>query len=246
MKPPNLICSLLLFYLIVPLPFVFSQQAADYAALPGVEKEWWFDQITGLQNSKIINGKEYFIPFNGGETHPFYLSRQSLPAKVIYDGQVFLNVPVLFDIYNDLVIVTQIKKATQVLVQVDNTKIPGFQFNNAVFRRFNVTDKNGTDAVTGHYQVLHDGQNILLLAKRRKVRMVNKYTHQVEYKEESAFYTLYHERWHTVKGRRSFYKILPADKTLLIKNFIRKNKLKTMNEEHLTRIVSFIDQQMQQ
>jgi hypothetical protein len=243
MKSPILICSLL--YL-VPLPYLFAQQAAGYFASPGGEKEWWLDQITGLQNSKIINGKEYFIPFNGGDTHPFYLSRQALPVKVIYDEQVFLNVPVLFDMYSDLVIVAQIKKATQVLVQVDNTKILGFQLNNAVFRRFNIADKNGTDAVTGHYQVLHDSQNILLLAKRRKVRLVNKYTHQLEYKEESAFYTLYHERWHAVKGRKSFYKILPADKTSLIKNFIRKNKLKTRSEEHLTRIVSFIDQQMQQ
>src|SRR5687768_11967271 len=98
MKSPILICSLLL-YLVVPLPDVFSQQAAGYPALSGEEKEWWFDQITGVQNSKIINGKEYFIPFNGGDTHPFYLSRQALPAKVIYDEQVFLNVPVLFDIY---------------------------------------------------------------------------------------------------------------------------------------------------
>src|SRR4051812_49310890 len=90
----GLLCSLAAFGQQLPMaePLVYDQ------------KEIWFDNIVGPENSGLVNGREYFIAFPGATSHPFFGSREMTGEKLVFHSQLYVNVPLLYDIFNDEII----------------------------------------------------------------------------------------------------------------------------------------------
>src|SRR6188768_2996576 len=83
---------------------LFAQENQLAAESPDL----WFDQIVTIENSALINGLEYTIPFKGFQTHPFYQSADGERTTITYDGDVYRNVTLLYDAYSDEVILKSI------------------------------------------------------------------------------------------------------------------------------------------
>ncbi len=68
-----------------------------------------FDDAIGIENTAIINGTKYTVPFQVSGTHPFYNSSIGEKGNSIFIGQPYFNLTLLYDIYSDQLIVQQLR-----------------------------------------------------------------------------------------------------------------------------------------
>src|ERR1700676_3634711 len=60
------------------------------------------------ENAHIYNGYEYFTPDRNIKGSPYYLSESPAPSNLIYDDSYYQNIPILYDIVKDEVIINRL------------------------------------------------------------------------------------------------------------------------------------------
>ncbi len=237
--------STIRFLTIVPLLGLFffqqapAQQLIAEQPLAYNNKESWFDKIVSRQNTSIINGPEYFMPFKGFSTTPFFGSMELANERVAYENQVYENVPLLYDIYDDvLVLRIRDKNGMFAMVSVDKSKVEGFTLYHHRFRKLTGPKPGSPVPVSQYFDVLYEGRNLMLVAKRSKSRHVSGYV--TEYEPEEKYYFVKQGQWSQLSGVKSFYRLM-EDKKDQINNFIESEKIriKKKEEKDLIAIAAF-------
>lgn len=139
----------------------------------------WFDNEVGKENTSLFNGIEYVdIHRVVNDKHKFYKSPQFSLGSIIYDGQPFYNIPLKYDIFDDVVIVKVEHQLGSSLFQLLTEKIS----------EFNIGDENfiyldGFENVErrGIYQVLNGGKTFSMYKRNRKKMFQRK-------NDQSAYY----------------------------------------------------------
>jgi len=211
----------------------FSQKSTVY------QKEIWFDHQVGFENSGIINGPEYFMPGQGAETHPFYGSRDLSDESVIFKGQRYGNVGLMYDLYSDILILRhQDKNGFFVLIQLEKVNVDTFTLYGHRFKKLSVVNSDGKIQSPQFYDILFEGEKLNLIAKRKKV------THVVgsrpEYTLDETFYFLKDNQLIPLNRKKNIYKAVNGEKNN-IQEFINKNKLNIRDENDLLLIARFCD-----
>jgi hypothetical protein len=214
---------------------VVSHSQLTSKELPRYEINGLFDSIIAAPNPELINGSEYFVPFNGGITNPFYGSLQLMSSELWYIGQYFPNIFLLYDIYSDkLVLRNKDKSGLYAMVELDQSKVEAFTLYSHHFKKMinpNFSTKNGYE---GFYDVLYEGVSISLVSKRLKVE--NQTNTRVEYKQDDLFFIVVRGKWKLIKGFRSF---LDLDETDEIKRFVKEKNIRTNRlEESDMKVIS--------
>jgi hypothetical protein len=60
------------------------------------------------ENAHIYNGYEYSTPDRNIKGSPYYLADSPIPAELIYDGNYYQNIPVLYDLTKDEVVINRL------------------------------------------------------------------------------------------------------------------------------------------
>ncbi|MEO7989782.1 MAG: hypothetical protein ABI663_09590 [Chryseolinea sp.] len=217
--------------------FSFAQQAQVKQAFTYDQKELWFDKIVTLKNTNLINGPEYFIPFQATTTHPFFGSRELTNEELAYDHQRYVNVPILYDIFGDILILRlQDKNGLFAMVQINEDKVESFSLYHHHFRK--LTNPKESETGSGYYDVLYEGKNIMLVAKRGKSKYI--LNDRVEFQLEEKFYFIRNNEWSRLSGTGSCYKLMKANKSR-ITSFIKSQKIKVrkQNEQDIIAIAAF-------
>jgi hypothetical protein len=194
------------------------------------------------ENAHIYNGYEYFTPDRNIKGSPYYLSDSPWPADVIYDDSYYKNIPILYDIVKDEVVINRLGQNFK--ISLINDKLKLFRLRSHEFIRVSVDSVNGNQLATGFYDRLYNGKTIVLA--KRKTRLQETYVYSqisYEYIRQDIYYLIVDGQIVQVDSKSSVLKLFNLKKSE-IKAFIRKNKLnfKSDFEKTLVAVSAYYDQ----
>ena len=217
----------MLFFKICAIPiFLYTTNCVSQTQFNYSQKEIWFDNIIGQENSGLINGPEYFIPFQGFKTNPFFGSLKETNEKLRIDEMDYYNVPLLYDCYSD-VLVLRIKNKSNLfaMLQLDKNRIQSFSLQGHQFQK--MTNNISSKANQDFYDVLYQNKNLSLVSKRSKISFVE--DRQRKYKTRDKYYLIYNGQWKGLSKYRDFFQLKKTHKQVILE-FIHHRKIKTRAE----------------
>jgi hypothetical protein len=171
--------------------------------------------------SKIFSGTEYAEQHDlRSGHHPFFLTDDWSDGTVIYEGEVYRKVSMMYDISIDKVIVEHYYNHS--MLQLVKGKVGLFSFMGHTFTHVSV---NNSNLAEGYYELLYGGDT-KVLAKHEKTKERTIQSHKVTffYLEKSRYYILKDGVYHGVKDKSSLLKLLEDQKPAL-KKFMREMKI---------------------
>ena len=198
---------------------VFSQSTSGdttFVALAKKNEIARYEKIM-ISQSRLYNGIGYRSYNPQADEHP-YLIDDWEDGSVVYDGELFLNVPIMFDISNDRVIVEHYGSREK--MQLIETKISSFTLNQ---RRF----VHLTDSVleNGFYEVLYDGLTKVYVKWEKSYQEQPSGNTIHRYFAEKSFCYIYKENtFHPVKSKKSVLAVL-SDRKSELNKFIGKTNI---------------------
>ncbi len=223
--------SVLLFsFLVMNSLLFYAQEKEDHYK--------WFDQLTGVENSGIYNGIEYKENFKViNDKHKFYVSKDFLPASVLYDGQEYFGIEMKYDLYEDNVVIKYNKYVGWSILQLTKDRIDNFTINGDFF--VNVKDEK-TKVKKGFYKVLLKNQFYTLLkrhSKRKSNRIISGNAYS-EFTLKTNYVLLYNETYTRVQNKADIITVFPAYKKEIraFKN-VEKKSGKSNSDNYLISIL---------
>lgn len=234
--------SRLLFILLCPTVFTCLNAQSN------TEKELYnhFDAVIGIENTGLYNGVAYneFHKVDR-EQHKFLFSNEMHEGEITYDGQTYYDIPLKYNIYDDVVLVKLQHNLLTHTFQLITEKIEGFKINNSEFIRIN--KQNEKKEIGGIYEVLWSNENhsLALLKKHRlkeNVKLdrgeVSVYTYK---KDDSEFVLKQAGELFSVKSRDDFQELFPKYKKDISQFYKDGRSLRRSNpEKFLTNLMSFL------
>jgi len=192
------------------------------------------------QRSRLYNGKE-FIPYDPRiEGHPFFYDRELLKGSVTYDGLLFENANMQYDLVKDELVIQHFDVFFKLVLISE--KVKDFKIADHYYKRLVKDSINKLPFATGFYDFLHQG-NILLIARRTK-RIDETVTDKINKKivEHNYYYISRNATWYQVKNLKSLLATF-GDRSREVRQDLRKNHLKFRKnrEASIIRAVTFYD-----
>jgi hypothetical protein len=152
--------------------------------------------------------------------HPFFLTDDWSDGSVLYDGEFYNKVSLMYDISVDKLIVEHYYNHS--MVQLFTRRVDRFSFMGHNFIRISANKGNLT---AGLYELLYDGDT-KVLAKHEKMKQRTIQSRKVifYYIQKTRYYILKDGAYQAVKDKSSLLGILEDQKPVL-KKFVRDNKV---------------------
>src|SRR3954454_4646455 len=71
------------------------------------------------ENAHIYTGYEYFTPDRNVKGSPYYLSDSPWPSDLIYDDAYYRNIPILYDVVKDEVVINRLGQNFKISLVTD-------------------------------------------------------------------------------------------------------------------------------
>jgi hypothetical protein len=236
------------FILFIAVSMPGQKAGAQTALLDSSFRDSAINYVTSLyhtivgKESNLYNGKErspYNYPFLGGNPH--FREMTFVPGSVYYDEMLYKEVPLLYDIVRDELILLHHDGMHQ--VNLVKEKVGWFSLDGHVF--IHVLPGPKTNSLKpGYYEDLYSG-GVGLLVKRAKTiseRIENAAVYSIT-SNASVFYLFKDGNYFPVKNPKILLEQL-KDKRAELNKFTRHNNIKFKRniESAMTRIVAHYDQ----
>jgi hypothetical protein len=167
----------------------------------------------------VYNGIEYEYFGRGVTGSPFFLVDTMHAGSVFYDGVLYEDVPLRYDIVNDVLLARYWNDNNT--IQLIKNKIDYFSILDHKFIRFNENDQNNSQ-FSGFYQLLYNDKNVLAFAKRYKKQMLtpNPDDKAGAFVQYSQYFIYKDEKYYSVNSERDLATVF-KDKAQPIKKFFR-------------------------
>lgn len=220
------IISILIFFNAVIPSFTQGQYSTDTAVLAQQRKSISALYYNSLDiQSGLYNGSEYIVYVSLlKDGHPYLDTAQLTAGSVFYDGMLYQNVPMLYDIVKDELIVQHYNKVFY--VQLVQSKVENFDFLDRKFVHLGRDSTQKGNVKNGFYELLYAG-NIKLYAKRIKTIQEFIPDMQVERRvfSNNRYFIYKDSTFHEVFTQSSVLKVL-ADKKSAISQALRKQNVR--------------------
>lgn len=183
------------------------------------------------QQSRLYNGTDYVMYMSRDEEHPYFSIDDWTFGSITYWGEVYENVPVMFDLSTDQV-VTEHNRGNPIKLIPD--KVDAFVISNHTFQRLM---NNGTNKIAdGFYERLYDGTS-KVYAKHQKVYREDITAREVipRFEENTRYFILKNGVFNQVKKKASVLDTF-EDHKQDVKNFMKKNRIR-FNDNRAVAIV---------
>jgi len=186
--------------------------------------------------SHLYNGSAYTEYVSQRDEHPYFID-EWIEGSVTYDGEFHQNVPILYDISLDRVIIDNAFSVKKVMLV--NEKVSAFTIGE---RRFVHIVDGALPA--GHYELAYDG-NVKVYGRYRKTLQSKAVDYNVfnVFDEKKLYYIYKDGKFTSVRGKGSVVKVL-GDKKKELKKFIRDNRLAFGSDRvrDMSRVAQYYDQ----
>ncbi len=210
--------KLLIFFL---LPFVFfGQEEKDYYK--------WFDQVIGHDHLALHYGTQYIDREAGrvykGE-HAFFKSDKSLLGTIYYDGQVYYDFHMKYNLETDKLLI-EVKGTSLSVLQLVSSKIEKFTIDENKFIRVDRQIEDGK--INGFYELLLEKESFQLLKKYKATR-VNRIENVTG--KDKLLVKFRKKNWYVLNAKEGFQNI--KSKTDISKVYPHlKKEIKTFYKEY--------------
>jgi hypothetical protein len=189
----------------------------------------------------LYNGTEYVNYDEYIEGYPFFESETVEKGTLVYDGSLYQNVPMLYDVVKDEVIIEHFNNYFK--INLIAKKISSFSLLNHPFVRIVADSLPEPGIPTGFYEKLYDGK-VKVLARRIKIMEEEIVYNQLKkrFVQNDRYYLCKDTVYVQVKGRNAILRVF-RDRRKEIRKFIKENKINFKNDPGtaLTRITRFYD-----
>jgi hypothetical protein len=223
------------FLVLVSLNCTLNAQQTDDHTTAAL-KEWV--TIAYGPDQHLINGIEYVNLHLRSDGHKFLGEDKYYPGWVIIDGQVYHDVSLKYDIFNQhLLLLVQHQSGGIKQIILNNLRLDEFEINGRIFCKYTFPGIG-----TRFYQVIGSDEMACLyhFSKQENLNPIDRYTLSKFTEERKQSYLYWHADLHEFKSTRSFVRIFP-DHQPEIKAFIRKNKfrVRNINDSQMLSLVSY-------
>ena len=188
------------------------------------------------ENAHTFNGYEYFTPDRNIKGSPYFLADGPIPADLDYDDSYYQNIPILYDLVKDEVIINRLGQNYKISLVSD--KLNSFFVRKHEFIRVSSDSANGIQLPTGFYDRMYAGKTTVLVKRKRRLQETYIYnTTGYEYIEENVYYVIFAGQIVQVDGKSSVMNLFKSKKSE-IKAFLRKNKLNFKSDFEKTLIAT--------
>jgi len=218
-----------LFSLLATAPTVFGQNltaavadASSVEVSPGVQQALALYNSATIESQHLYNGKQYYMYDSREVEHQFFLTEDWAVGSVFYDGQCFEQVPLLYDIVKDEVVVRY--RAGFGNVTLQNPKVRSFTLAGHDFMRVEADTGRVEGLRTGFYDQLYTGKT-KVLARRRKDRLqqLSETKITILFPIKDQLYLFKNGAYQPVRSKNSVLALLPEYKRLLRKQLRKQN-----------------------
>jgi hypothetical protein len=196
-------------------------------AMPGIATQGiqaalaLYDSATA-ESQHLYNGPQYFIYDSPAEEHQFFLTEEWKIGSVLYDGQLFERVPLLYDIFKDQLVARYKQGFGNVALQ--SQKVGYFTLPGHTFVRVAADTGRVEGLRTGFYDQLYGGKT-KVVARRTKERQQDLTDRKViiNFPQKDVFYLYQNGEYHAVRSKKSVLSYLEDQKRPLKKYLREKN-----------------------
>ncbi|HSP83608.1 MAG TPA: hypothetical protein VLN72_07735 [Gillisia sp.] len=210
------IFSITILFVLYNHQLSLAQQARD-----SITTYTWFDGMVGKENTNLINGLEYIeqhVTVNNKQK--FLASVLFLPGSVIYQNEPYFNVELKYNVYDDLLLVKNIRGEAVIL---HKNRIKSFKIADHSFTHIRDTLQGNA---SGFFELLLDAPQLSLLKKHKKKqkKFLDRSFTYFEFTEDTPHYVLYHNRnYFPANTRREILRVFP-EKAGEIRKFYRSHR----------------------
>lgn len=193
------------------------------------------------QSQNLYNGRQYYVYDSRSDEHQFFLDRKWKKGSVLYDGQVFDSIPMLYDIFKDELVIKHFN-GDDLLLQSEKTDY--FILNGHRFERLEAGKQINDQMRTGFYDILYNGKTRMLVrrSKQRQETIREKRVFAL-FPQKNFFYISKDGSYQAVHSRKSVLNLFPEHKKELRKVLKdQKISFKKDRELAIARIVAAYDQ----
>ena len=239
MKQHNRLLSCFFFGLTLSIP-CFAQPASDDSTAYAQSRRNLIDFYMTSMGKRIYlyNGSEYIFNSHGITGHPFFESDHLINSRIEYDGTLYYDIPLAYDLVQDRVFTTD--TSMNFNIQLFNERVSSFTMAGHHFIRIHSDSGQSMSSTEGFYDLLYDGR-IRVLTKRIKMA-------EPGFKSEDPFHFVSYNEYYLWKNydylridsKKSLFKAF-GDRKDLIKKFYHKNNLdfKKMPEQTLVKTTDY-------
>lgn len=228
----------LIFSFVFLSTILFGQLKSDSLVLSSSRQSLTelYDQAVG-ESTRLYNGIEFIDPFQRKtiEGFPYFLEDDWQDGSIFYDGQLYENVPLMFDVYQNRIIVDQPKSHTK--IQLITEKIKYFTISEKYFVQLE-------SPAAGFYQELYGGETKAYALHYKTIQeKIGEKTMITEFVTKRKLYILKDNTYHIITSKKSALNVLKEHKSELNKLLGQEKISFKKNKEYaLARMGQYFDQ----
>lgn len=190
--------------------------------------------------SPLYNGSKYYDYVNSIKIgHPFF-GKNSMENGTIYlDGLVFNDVPMLYDIVRDVVVILHFENISK--ITLPSERITQFFYQGHSFSR--LVPDSMHDIPEGFYDRLYEGK---LMLYARQIKIINEQivapTIIREAVQQNIYYIKKNNKYYNIRNMRSLLQTL-KEKSREVQKYLKKNdiRFKADPERTIIKAVEYYD-----
>ncbi len=202
----------------------------------------WYDKEMGIENTPLQMGTWNSSERKAHVSHPYNGERTWATGMVSYRGQVYSNVPMLYNTFEDVLLVRQ-EGRLQFLnqpMEIVKSQVASFDVNGKHFEFYDQMIDNFKDSF---FEVMFRNGEVELLAKRlKKIEIVSNNTSA--YVERDRYYIMVKDEYVRIFRPATIIRQF-KDYRVEIKKYIRENDIKILKpgtDYKLIKLVQYCDQ----
>ncbi|MBN8859104.1 MAG: hypothetical protein J0H29_11990 [Sphingobacteriales bacterium] len=192
------------------------------------------------QQSGLYNGSEY-VPYVDmlKESHPYFDTSKMVNGSVYYNGISYTNVPMVYDIVRDELIILHFNKVF--FLQLIKSKTESFEILGHSFVHLGRDSTKKEGVRDSFYDLLYNGK-IKLYAKREKMILESIPNMTIERKtySKNRYFIFKKDRYTEVYSKKSLLYFF-NDKKSILKQSLKKQKIKFRKQREQA-IIAMVEQ----
>jgi hypothetical protein len=215
-------------FLLCLLGFGVALQAQDSSTnqslpAPAVENAVAVYYSSVDHQSRLYNGIEHVGYSPRIKGHAYFQEVELQKGSVVYDGLVYNDVPMWYDMLKEQLIIQHFNKFTR--IGLVSPKVRAFTLLNHHFIRLDIDSTLGLPVRTGFYDQVYKGSTTVLVKRIKTIFEVVRDEVEREFIQHNYYYIQKDSTWYNVKSYRGLLTIF-KDRSKEIKQHLRRNKIK--------------------
>ncbi|GEP49466.1 hypothetical protein FNO01nite_01380 [Flavobacterium noncentrifugens] len=185
-----------------------------------------FDSTIGYQNLGINNGTIHINnDRSDNKTNRYYLKDSYLPGIAVYDGQVYRESKLKYDLSKDILIVKVYGESNNTGIELIPEKTAGFEIDAKKFVNLSYGTPKLPAFISGFYEVVTGTPELQFYIKHHKEHLesINDRGKFTNYQTQNSFVVCYKNEYRLINSQSDFTRVFP-DYLKEIDNFYQINR----------------------